>query len=400
MLVLATYGGDSTQALDVVNVPPGGRVLAAVFAENGQVAELDARTLRTLRSADIGFPPHVAAKSPDGSLLAVGSGNGATVRLVERGSMRAGAVMTLPGQSGLVDAIAWPAERRLIALVSQRQPRVVVVDPEDGRAIGVHELDASPLAWQTTARGLVLLVAPGAGIGPAQLVVVDAAGHRAITLDGVRAGWPAGDTPEKLIPGLAADPSGRRAVVVPPGDRVAEIDLATLTVRHHQLRRPVSLLGRLRNWLEPRAHAKSIDGPQRTAVWVGGDHVAVAGMDISGRDGRATGAQLIDTRDWTVRPLTGEASAVAAGAGAVLAFGGGWTARGVDGVGLRGFDATGRQRFSFFGRRYLSSVAVAGRYAYVEEGNRAMRFRVIDLHTGRVLRVARTRTTTVVLGRA
>ena len=378
----------------------GGRVLAAVYSDSGQVAELDARTLRTLRAAELGFPPSVAAKSPERSFLAVGSASTPTVRLVDRARMLAGAEIALPGAAGHVEALAWPAERRLLAYVSHRQPRVAVVDPQERRAVAVHELDGAPLAWQTTAKGLVLLVSPGPGVGTAQLAVVDADGYRAVTLDGIRAGWPAGATTEKLIPGLAADPSGRRAVVVPPGDRVAEVDLGTLVVTHHELTRPVSLLGRLRNWLEPRAHAKSIDGPARTAVWVGRDHVAVAGMETTGRHLHATGAHLIDTRDWTVRPLASDASAIAASGGTVLVFGGSgsWTDRGREFTGLRGFDATARERFRLFDGRHVASVAVAGRYAYLEN-NGATWFRVVDLRTGRV-HVARTRTTSMILGPA
>ena len=80
------------------------------------------------------------------------------------------------------------------------------------------------------------------------------------------------------------EPSGSRALVVPAGNRVAEVDLETLEVRYHELSEPVSLLGRLRDWLQPAAHAKTIDGPDRNAVWLESGLVAVSGAN-SAADG-------------------------------------------------------------------------------------------------------------------
>lgn len=398
-LLLVTSGRETAPAPGIPTAPAGARVVAAVYADGGRIAELEARTLRTVQAAEVGFPPSVAPKSPDGSTLAVGSANAPRVRLVDRVRMRAGAKIALSGRPGPVEGLAWPAERQLIAFVGHQQPRVVVVDPESGRRDAVHELDGSPVAWQATAHGLVLLVAPRGQIGTARVVVVDAHGYRATVLTGVRAGWEASGPSQKLVPGLAADPSGRRAVVVPPGDRVAEIDLATLAVRHRELRRRVSLLGRLRDWLEPSASAKAIDGPLRTAVWVGRHHVAVSGIDAAGRNMSPAGAELVDTRDWTARTLTRDASAVAASGGTVLTFGGGQDGNRVRSVGLLAFDVLGRKRFHVFRARYVGSIAVAGRYGYLTGGS-ATRFEVVDLRTGRVVRIARTRATTVVLGSA
>ena len=50
---------------------------------------------------------------------------------------------------------------------------------------------------------------------------------------------------------------------------VAEVDLASGRVGYHEVHEPVSLLGRLRNWLEPAAEAKTAEGAERQAVWVG-----------------------------------------------------------------------------------------------------------------------------------
>jgi hypothetical protein len=37
-------------------------------------------------------------------------------------------------------------------------------------------------------------------------------------------------------------------------------------VRYHQLAESISFLGRLRDWLEPKAEAKAMQGPERRAV--------------------------------------------------------------------------------------------------------------------------------------
>ena len=63
--------------------------------------------------------------------------------------------------------------------------------------------------------------------------------------------------------GLAVSPDGRRALVVPGGARVLEVDLRTLAVAERELSEPVSLLGRLRSWLEPAALAKGRRGEER-----------------------------------------------------------------------------------------------------------------------------------------
>ena len=79
-----------------------------------------------------------------------------------------------------------------------------------------------------------------------------------MTLNEVPAGWEQIEGTDdsdyrarQSVPGLAVDPEGKRALVIPAGGRVAEVDLDSMEVAYHELSEPVSLWGRLRNWLEP-----------------------------------------------------------------------------------------------------------------------------------------------------
>src|SRR5919108_151388 len=72
---------------------------------------------------------------------------------------------------------------------------------------------------------------------------------------------------------VAVDKAGNRAFVVGAGSPVAEVDLETLAVTYHDLATPVSLPGRLHDWLEPPAETKAPPHrPQRLPRRAGGRH--------------------------------------------------------------------------------------------------------------------------------
>ena len=272
LLALASCGGGAAE-----HSQEGGEqrphVLAAVYAGGGMIARLDARTLERVAAASVGFPPStVWARSPDGRSLVVGGGDDAPeFRIVRVSPMRAtGAPVRLRGR-GSVAAIAWPSPARIVALVGQgtSEPRVVVVDPRTQRVLSTTTLDGSLVVSAATSDRVVGLLGPRRSIGPARLAVVGRSGVVRTARLPLHAGWETRGALQQLMPGLALDPRGRRAVVVPPGDRAVEVDLRTLAVRAHELLRRRSLLGRLRDWLEPEARAKGIPGLVRTAVWVG-----------------------------------------------------------------------------------------------------------------------------------
>lgn len=191
--------------------------------------------------------------------------------------------------------------------------------------------------------------------------------------------------------------------MVPAGGRVAEIDLASGAVSYHELSRPASLFGRLRAWLEPTAHAKSVVGPERQAVWVGERSVAVVALEHAGihaKSGehrqlaRPVAVELIDTRGWTVRTLSRRAGAVAVTRETLLVYGGPFSAggsfsadEGEPVTGVDGFTAGGGERFRVLGSRHVGHVQTAGRYAYATSAAAAID--VIDTASGRVVRSVR-----------
>jgi hypothetical protein len=96
------------------------------------------------------------------------------------------------------------------------------VDPLARRVLTQRTLAGELLASGHLPDGLVLLLGPPEGIGPALLVVVDADGRiRTVPLPGIGAGFqePAdynqiGASSWRAQPGLAVDPTSRRALVV------------------------------------------------------------------------------------------------------------------------------------------------------------------------------------------
>lgn len=174
------------------------------------------------------------------------------------------------------------------------------------------------------------------------------------------------------------------------------MDLALLDVAYHAVRERVSLLGRLRNWLEPVARADGgggFDGPVRTAVWAGDGRLAVSGWDDHAvAKGKGTvevrstpaGLRLIDTRAWTIRTLDEGASRVARADGLLLAYGSLWDGSAWRGIGLRAYSSDGERRFQLFDEAPIFTVQAAGRLAYAQLEN-SCRGWVVDLPTGRSL---------------
>ena len=366
-----------------------------------RIARLDPVSLEPVAAAGLAAgrdPVAVWAFSPDRSRVALGDMASPTIRLVDVRRLAEVRILRLPAGVGAASELSWPLGDRIVALVPAPTARVFVFDARAGRITARGEVGGSVVAAARWKRGLVLLAsrrAPDNAIGPAALVLADASGRvRSVDLPGVRAGF--GATARKgsdetvvrqLVPGLAVDPSGERALILPPGNAAVEVDLETRAARWHALTEPVSLLARLRAWLDPPAHAKApVLGPARDARWIGDGLVAVAGSDL--RPAREAGAEpverpaglrIVDTRRWTVRTLDAHATAFtfAPGAEALVAHGG---APG----GVRVYGVDGNDRFRLFAGRRAFVIGAAGRYAYVglDDGDPVA---VVDAAAGRVL---------------
>jgi hypothetical protein len=348
----------------------------------------DGRTLEPVDRRSVSFSYYYSAadRSPAGDALALGADDRGYVQLVDLDRMKSLGTIDVGG-SGYFERLHWTAPDRLLASISGLPSRAVALDPEGQRVLSEHDLDGTILSSRPLENGLVLLLAPPDRIGPARLAVFDGDGVRTAELREIRAGWEQeGETEEDFrsrqsIPALAVDPSGGRALVVPAGDRVAEVDLESLEVAYHDLAEPVSLLGRLRSWLEPAAQAKTVDGPERNAVWLPSGLVAVSGSHYAAHGDRMdvtpAGLALIDPSDWSVRRLSDEPSWVATRGDALLASA--WK-EGSNEQTVIVFDTNGEQRFSLT-RRAADLSQASGGILYVASGE-GSRYELVDLETG------------------
>jgi hypothetical protein len=173
-------------------------------------------------------------------------------------------------------------------------------------------------------------------------------------------------------PGIAADPAGRRAVVISDATFVT-VDLETLDVRERKdLQR------------RPSRAAKRIEGWGRRALWLGGDTIAVAGWTLSPSETRVTstpiGVTLVELGSETRRVLDPDATTIELAGTTLLVSGG---------SALRGYRPDGTLRFELLHGADTGYVQTAGRWAYVGSEN-STRFTVVDVLSGAVAATVRT----------
>jgi hypothetical protein len=362
--------------------------------------------------------------SPDRQLLAFGSqpsalnDSPAGIRLVDARSLRK--VRDVPlDVTGFVTATHWTAADRLLAVVSgccSQGDSVAVIDPVAGRVVQRHQLGGT-VAAIGRARGALVLLVEGTGYGPVRLVVADGAGtQRSLTLARIEAGVRETPPPDSLLradrAGLAVDAQRGRAYVVAAGDPVADVNLTTLAVDYRTPAQRVSLLGRLHDWLEPRAQAKGpMEGSTRYAVWLGDGRLAVYGRDGAPRldaDGRLeaevhpSGLQVIDTHSWSARVVDPRSSSLVVAGNALLSWGLSWDSgkNRETGTGLGIYGPTGLRRFHLFGPRPIYDVQVVGSRAFVRKANALPRYSIVNLRTGKQLTTIRGREMPLVLSGA
>ncbi|MGH3037684.1 MAG: hypothetical protein ACRDMU_10935 [Gaiellaceae bacterium] len=395
VLALASCGGTKEAAQPPATTAaaagPADAVLAVSNDQTGsELFWADGRTLDPVDDRSVSFSYYYSAvdRSPDGATLALGADDRGYVQLIDLDAMESLGTVDVGG-SGYFERLNWVAPDVLLASISGTAGRAVALDPAARTVRSEHVLPGVVLSSQPIDGGLVLLLAPPERIGPARLAVFDGESVRTAELSEVRAGWEQvseGETEEEYrsrqsIPGLAVDPSGNRALVVPAGNRVAEVDLETLEVAYYDLSEPVSFFGRLRDWLEPAAHAKSVDGPERNVVWLPSGLVAVSGSNYAADGDRMdvtpAGLALIDPDDWSVRRLSDEPNWVALRGDALLASA--WKEDSGEQT-VTVFDTDGEQRFSL--RRPAADLSqTSGGLIYAATSNGA-RYELVDLETG------------------
>lgn len=388
-----------------------------------RLLEVDSRTLRPLPGWQIPLDAHSLgwSFSPDRSRLALGSDQTGELRLLDLRQRRVlGDVAVRVSGSASTLASAWAGSSRVLA---------ALVTPGccglgDSIVAGIAAAPHPRLVWQRRLggslqagarfrRSLVLVLGPrGPALGASRLVVVGPRGRvQTALLPEIRSGFETsgGRDPDKFVshvwnPGLAVDPDGARAFVVQAGAPVAEVELRTLRVRYHELSEPVSLLGRLHDWFEPRAQAKASEGPTRQALWLGNGLLAVTGtdsqaaLDANGQERQwetAAGLKLIDTRRWSVRTLDPRATRAIVAADTLFGYGITWDSRSqtIGGSGLTAYSLAGDELFHRYGDQPISDVQPVGTRVLVggSVGSRLFdRSTLLDARSGRELRHVRT----------
>jgi hypothetical protein len=388
-----------------------GPLLAVVPGARGPVlGRADKRAIWIARRSPklrIFNPLQAWAYRPDGSALALAthpetSGGGAKVQFVDSRSVRRIATTRLPW--GDVRALGWGSGRVNVVLQDwdAGELRILSIDGTKFRVVARRTLQRKVFAVDRIGQALVLLTGPQRGIGTAGLVVVDPDGSlRSVALPETSAGMdmPNETEPSDLskvhqnIPGLAVDPASDRAFVVPASGPVAEISLATLVVSYHSLAASVSLLGRLHDWVEPKAEAKGVNGPTRTAQWLGNGVVGVTGGDETATlDGNKelhaswspAGLTLIDTNTWGTRVIDRGADSFTVDGDTMLVTGAKWDDSARSGMGLAAYSFDGSRKLSVLrgDAAYLMLAWRGKAYLGLDGSNSAT---IVDLSAGKVV---------------
>jgi hypothetical protein len=270
-----------------------------------------------------------------------------------------------------LEPLAWLSPRRLLTGQQGNQyyapDTLVTLDPVAGRVVARRPL-RGVISRSVRAGGrLVLLVGGARKIVPARIMVADGQGRlRAVTLRRIPAGTAVISTrmyTTRLAgPALAADPQRARVFVL--GEAlVAEVDLASLRVRYHEL--------------SGRTMLKLTTGFTRHARWLGDGLLAVSGSDYraTGQMQATTtlGVRLVDTRTWEVQQVDARATQFAVSGDVLLTAGG---------PGVRGYSLDGNLRYQVLGDAVVPWVQAAGGYAYLARGESV---HVLDVHAGRVV---------------
>jgi hypothetical protein len=383
------------------------------------LVRLEPRTLNTLPGRKLPLGRYLSgwSFSPARSRLAFGSEGAslndspAALRIVDPATLTTVRDVGL-GMNGFVAATHWVAPDRVLALVQSSSPEgefAVLVDAAEGRVLQRQRLDGSVTAIGRMQGALVLLLVP-ATLGPVDLAVAGSDGsYRSVELTRIEAGLTTTEPPDSYHQrddaGLAVDGAGR-AYVVAAGDPVAEVDLASLAVSYHVAAQPVSLLGRLHDWVEPTARAKDLfTRSDRAAIWLGDGQLAVVGMNGTAHWTTRrlevkmvpSGLQVIDTRDWSARMADPRSSDLEVAKNALLTWGVSWDAGTQKGTGLTVYGPRGQERFHLFGVQPVWGAQVVNGRAFVWKQNLEHGYVIVSLGTGKVVRTVRGRDAPVLL---
>lgn len=337
------------------------------------LSRVDPLTLRPRgRRADVGEFHDTWSLSPDGTKVALGQGGeGLGIRIYDVVRMKRVQAV----QTGIAtQALAWLKPNRLVGVTQGRE--IVVADPTTGKVLRRSSLGSServcyggPTFSGAAAGRLFLMLRAAKDAAPRALLVGAEGVIRAATLPKGRL-WGCGRS------GLALDPAHDRAFVVSRGSLVAEVDLATMSVRYH------------------RVTGETLrDALPRVAQLADDRHLVVSGRDAAGRPADVS---VIDTTTWTNRIIDPRGGTAQAVAGVILSYDGDAVAL-KRGRGVAGYSPDGGVLFRALRGRQIGYLAQAGTHAYAFDERDV---RAVDVTTGRVIgkdraRAARVRVTII-----
>ena len=324
-------------------------------SSTSSVSRLDAVTLRPRGPrGDVSEYHDTGSFSPDGRHVALGTGG-------QQGDIQIYAVSSMKRTRSInlgvaVEAIAWLKPRRIVVML--QSSRWAVVDPRTGATVhrqslsaGERVCSAGARSSAVTTRGLAVLL-HAESPRPARLIIVDAEGTvREVSLPAGSA-WGCGRA------GLAVTPSPERAFVVSGERAVAEVDLASMKVEHHEVS----------GELPAKAHS-------RDATWLDGSLVTFD------RESPGAGVTVIDTATWTARRLSASGGAARVADGVILTFDGSSRAARRNSEGLSGYEPGGRRLFRVLRGKHVSIVHLDGQRAYAQTPRRLY---AVDVPAGKI----------------
>ena len=353
-----------------------GTVQALVWKGNTlSLASLDPLTLAPRRRLlPLGRAHGSVHTDPSGDRLAVASA-GVGVVVVDTRRMRV--LWRLPQRGRHVHGVSWLSPNRLLVA---EHGGVLLVDTARGRIVAEERFEGNVIQSTRWRDGLVLLAERGAGrIEPARLVVVGPAARiRTVELARIPSGTDGGENNQgpyrTARPGLTVDRAASAAFVA-GGLVVARVDLATLAATYSGTERTVQKLAA---------------GPRRSAAWLGGGTLAVAGSDesVTGADGRSLtstpyGLRYIRADNVTI--VNDKVTEVSVANGRALAYGVRYVGGRFEGVGLTAYDRAGAVRWHLFEETPVSAVQIAKGVAYVWMGRAVT---IVEVATGSILGTA------------
>ena len=350
------------------------RSMLGIDYERGRLAWFDPATLTPLPGRKVEMPGGACSwsLSVDRAQLAYSNCERGLV-FVDARTMRRVAAVDVAQRLTTVENLVWLRPDRLLATTTQST--LLVIDPRTRRVLRRVTLPGPVSGRRVLADGRIAYLTSTAGaFGPARVAIADADGNLRVAEVGRISTGTVYDADSRdphgtvRSAGFAVDLAGARAYVVSPELLVAEVDLATLAVSYHGATRVL---------------AKSIEGPMRSAAWLGDGLLAVSGADYATTGAgsarkevsRPFGLYVVDTRTWTVRLVDPAGSWFRQAPGLLLADRGAWEAK--HAVVAYGLDGTERYRIALEPRW---SLATGGGFGYVCDGMALVR--MMDLASG------------------